>query len=303
MSYKIGNTVVIDNNAALGSISGNSLNLANNSNISGGGSASLYTSSTPGATAGIGSGTTIAFLVGGGGAGALQGPNTTRANHTRRQSTGGSGGSTAINAFDSSNLSSVDITIGAKGTTSAPTTGNAGGATLMSGPNIATMGAVGGNGNSLTPNAIPNAGQAYAVSFVGAYSYDNTPAARTFLGAAPINVGPNYNPTWNSQSAQGLETNTNVALAGAPSGLAVFKPNSGTSRANTRFFGGSSIMSAHNNGAGAPTYDPGNNFGYGQGGMAFDTSSLYYNTPGNFSGVTFPENAQATNGCVLLIGF
>lgn len=303
MAYKIGNTVVIDDNAALGSISGNSLNLANNSNISGGGSASLYTSSTPGATSGIGSGTTIAFLVGAGGAGALQGPNTTRANHTRRQSSGGAGGATAINAFDSSNLSSVDITIGAKGTTSAPTTGNDGGATLMSGPNIAPFGAVGGNGSGLTPNAIPNAGQVYSISAVTDYSYDNTPAARTFRGAAPTPSGPNYNPSWNTQSSRGIDTSLNVALAGSPSGRGVFKPNSGNSRANTRVFGGSSIMSAHNNGAGAPTYDPGNNFGYGQGGMAFDTSSLYYNTPGTFSGTDFPENAQATNGCVLLIGF
>lgn len=303
MAYKIGNTVVIDDNAALGSVSGNSLNLANNSNISGGGSASLYTSSTPGATSGIGSGTTIAFLVGAGGAGALQGPNTTRATHTRRQSCGGSGGATAINAFDSSNLSSVDITIGAKGTTSGPTTGNDGGATLMSGPNIAPFGAVGGNGNSLTPNAIPNAGQAYAVSFIGDYSYDNTPSARTFRGAGPTPSGPNYNPSWNAQSSRGLVTNVNVALAGAPSGLASFKPNSGNSRANAVFLGGSSVMSAHNNVTGSPTYDPGNNFGYGQGGMAFDTSSGYYNTPGTFSGTDFPENAQATNGCVLLIGF
>lgn len=83
-------------------------------------------------------------------------------------------GATAINAFDSSNLSSVDITIGAKGTTSANTTGNGGGATLMSGPNIAPFGAVGGNGSSLTPNAIPNAGQAYSISAVTDYSYDNT---------------------------------------------------------------------------------------------------------------------------------
>lgn len=301
MAYKIGNTVVIDDNAALGSVSGNSLNLANNSNISGGGSASLYTSSTPGATSGIGSGTTVAFLVGGGGAGALQGPNTTRANHTRRQSSGGSGGATAINAFDSSNLSSVDITIGAKGTTSANTTGNGGGATLMSGPNIAPFGAVGGNGSSLTPNAIPNAGQAYSISAVTDYSYDNTPAARTFRGASPVPSGPNFNPSWNNQD--GLVTSLNVALAGSPSGRGQFRPNSGNSRANTRVFGGSSVMSAHNNSTGSPTYDPGNNFGYGQGGMSFDSTSLYYNTPGTFSGTDFPENAQATSGCVLLIGF
>lgn len=301
MAYKIGNTVVIDDNAALGSVSGNSLNLANNSNISGGGSASLYTSSTPGATSGIGSGTTVAFLVGGGGAGALQGPNTTRANHTRRQSSGGSGGATAINAFDSSNLSSVDITIGAKGTTSANTTGNGGGATLMSGPNIAPFGAVGGNGSSLTPNAIPNSGQVYSISAVTDYSYDNTPAARTFRGASPVPSGPNFNPSWNNQD--GLVTSLNVALAGSPSGRGQFKPNSGNSRANTRVFGGSSVMSAHNNSTGSPTYDPGNNFGYGQGGMSFDSTSLYYNTPGTFSGTDFPENAQATSGCVLLIGF
>lgn len=134
----------------------------------------------------------------------------------------------------------------------------------MSGPNIAPFGAVGGNGSSLTPNAIPNAGQAYSISAVTDYSYDNTPAARTFRGASPVPSGPNFNPSWNNQD--GLVTSLNVALAGSPSGRGQFRPNSGNSRANTRVFGGSSVMSAHNNSTGSPTYDPGNNFGYGQGG-------------------------------------
>lgn len=48
MAYVIGNTTVISNNGALGSVDGNNLNLGNNSNIQAGGvsNATLYTSTT-----------------------------------------------------------------------------------------------------------------------------------------------------------------------------------------------------------------------------------------------------------------
>lgn len=73
MAYIIGNTTVIDDNGALGSVSGNSLNLANNANISaGGGLYTSYTSSTNAVSvpsispSGEGA---IVTLVGGGGGG------------------------------------------------------------------------------------------------------------------------------------------------------------------------------------------------------------------------------------------
>jgi len=131
MSYKIGNTVVIDNNAALGSISGNSLNLANNANISGGGTASLYTSTTPGATAGIGSSTTLFYAVGGGGGG---GGNTSRNNSPNvdfSRRSGGAGAPMGMFVADTSSLSSVDITIGAGGNGVSNNTLNPGGASTI----------------------------------------------------------------------------------------------------------------------------------------------------------------------------
>lgn len=67
MAYNIGNTTVITNNAALGSVDGNSLNLANNANIaSGGNSLEAEVLMVGGGGSGARSG-----RVGGGGAGGL----------------------------------------------------------------------------------------------------------------------------------------------------------------------------------------------------------------------------------------
>ena len=71
MAYIIGNTTVIDNNAALGSVSGNSLNLANNNNIaSGGASTALFTSTTNQTVVG----SNLAYVFGIGGGGGASGP-------------------------------------------------------------------------------------------------------------------------------------------------------------------------------------------------------------------------------------
>ena len=77
MAYIIGNTTVIDNNGALGAVSGNSLNLANNSNISAGGASSTtYNSSSPSVSTPTispsGGGAVIGLLGGGGGGGGGQ---------------------------------------------------------------------------------------------------------------------------------------------------------------------------------------------------------------------------------------
>jgi hypothetical protein len=68
MAYIIGNTTVITNNAALGSVSGNSLNLANNNNIpAGGATINRFTSTTNTSVAGSTNGFVIAQAGGGGG--------------------------------------------------------------------------------------------------------------------------------------------------------------------------------------------------------------------------------------------
>ena len=67
MAYIIGNTTVISNNAALGAIDGNSLNLANNPNLSGGGGVKVLNSSTNFPASDLGSTGAVALMAGGGG--------------------------------------------------------------------------------------------------------------------------------------------------------------------------------------------------------------------------------------------
>jgi len=70
MAYLIGNTTVITNNGALGTVDGNSLNLANNNNIAaGGGAVSALNSSSNFADSNLGSTAAVAVGIGGGGGG------------------------------------------------------------------------------------------------------------------------------------------------------------------------------------------------------------------------------------------
>jgi hypothetical protein len=68
MAYLIGNTTVISNNAALGSVSGNALNLANNPNLTAGGASATFKTSTTNAAV-VGSTYAIVISTGGGGGG------------------------------------------------------------------------------------------------------------------------------------------------------------------------------------------------------------------------------------------
>jgi hypothetical protein len=307
MAYKIGNTVVIDDSAQLGSIDGNSLNLTNNANISGGGSGSLYTTTTPGATAGIGSTVTLAMIVGGGGAAAYQTPFP----GGTRFSGGGSGAPTRITAFDSSPVSSVDVTIGAGGTHSAPTTANAGGASSLT---IAgnVQSAIGGRGSIYGPNQTPNA------TGFGAFPGNNlmTYEAVSNSKFGPFGIQVNDNPQWPAmtnagwlgQGPIGGATNTpEMMLEGSPGSFANRIRNPfGAPQFNTKYTpGGTSLLSSHNTSQkDATNFAPGNNFGYGQGGVGFHTSSQYINLPGNMNvpNRELDANVRATSGCVLLIG-
>jgi hypothetical protein len=268
MSYKIGNTVVIDNNAALGSISGNSLNLANNANISGGGTASLYTSTTPGATAGIGSSTTLFYAVGGGGGG---GGNTSRNNSPNvdfSRRSGGAGAPMGMFVADTSSLSSVDITIGAGGNGVSNNTLNPGGASTITTPDFTVIGFGG-----LQAVTLPN------------------------------NVNTLNNSTPNRVELPGTSPGFGADISGSPGQEA--KTGNPPQTANIYQISGSSMFSGHNAQTGSPNYVPGNNFGFGQGAISMPNSAGYINTPGNMTGPNsvYDANIEATDGCVLLIGF
>ena len=142
MSYVIGNTTVIDNNGALGAVSGNSLNLANNSNIdAGGGGVKSLTSSSNFPDSDLGSTGAIAVCVGGGGGAA--------GTNNQGVYSGGSGG-TVIHAFALGAGNAITATVGAKGnnTPFTPNNGRApsGGTSSISYPNTVTHGGGGGNG-------------------------------------------------------------------------------------------------------------------------------------------------------------
>jgi len=144
MSYVIGNTTVIDNNGALGSVSGNSLNLANNSNISGGGGFTSATSSTTVDVSTLGGAAATTVLIGGGGGAA--GPSWNSGINS-----GGQGGF-VVGQVDISPGGNASITVGGGGnrvfntqnTTNAPS----GGTTSISYPNFNQGQAAGGGGGA-----------------------------------------------------------------------------------------------------------------------------------------------------------
>lgn len=142
MSYVIGNTTVIDNNGALGSVSGNSLNLANNSNISGGGGFTSATSSTTVDVSNLGGAAATTVLVGGGGG--MAGPA-----WNQGANSGGSGGIT-IGQFDISPAGNASLTVGGGGSRSVsnPNNGTApsGGTTSISYPSFNQGSSAGGGG-------------------------------------------------------------------------------------------------------------------------------------------------------------
>ena len=162
MAYLIGNTTVISNTGALGSVDGNSLNLANNNNLSAGG-ASFQTVSSSQNTSVTGSTFAYLFVVGGGGGGA-RGPVSPSATF----SNSGYAGVTTMSIIDVSAGGNATYTIGSGGNggavNPAPATGgNPGsasnfsypGANLMSGHNNAGGGSRAGSDYATNP-AVPS---------------------------------------------------------------------------------------------------------------------------------------------------
>lgn len=106
MAYLIGNTTVITNNGALGSVDGNNLNLASNNNIAAGGASYTSVNSTTNQASGIGTAASLAMVTGGGG-GVFSG----FSGNTRIVKGSGAGGSTGIRIVPGQN-SAATFTIG-----------------------------------------------------------------------------------------------------------------------------------------------------------------------------------------------
>jgi hypothetical protein len=198
MAYLIGNTTVITNNAALGSVDGNSLNLANNNNISAGGASYFSTQTTATGVSVVGSSLGIIYLTAGGGGG---GPG------VNQNSAGGGGGSmTVIQPFEIDPAApTYDITIGAGGAGgNLFGNGGSGGTSTFAYPNIdmgsepsqpqsgaptaGTVQAIGGAGGNSSPQgrqSIGNGGTGRRIKYyIGVSGGDGTP------GSSPSN---NYN--------------------------------------------------------------------------------------------------------------
>lgn len=147
MAYIIGNTTVIDNNGALGAVSGNNLNLANNANISaGGGGIKILTSSSNFPDTDLGSAGAIAVMIGGGGG-----------NHkhpSRPLSPGGRGGM-IVTPFSISGNASVTATVASAGNSSNSYNvgSNPGGSSYVNYSGIISNSAGGGGGVYGYPDA------------------------------------------------------------------------------------------------------------------------------------------------------
>ena len=170
MAYIIGNTTVIDNNAALGAVDGNNLNLGSNNNIPAGGASTGFFTSTTNQTV---VGTNLAFVIGtgAGGGGA-------RNNSSFSQSgPAGGGGRTAFSIMDVSAGGNATYTIGAGGNWGY--NANAGGASSVTHTTNASFG--GGNGGRNQNGAAGTTPTGYG--FVG------TPLSNTTTGN---NIFGNY---------------------------------------------------------------------------------------------------------------
>jgi hypothetical protein len=104
MAYLIGNTTVISDVPALGSVDGNALNLSNNPNLTAGGASATFKTSTANAAV-VGSTYAIVISTGGGGGGG-----------TFSNLGAGSAGLTSMSFHDVSGGGNATYTVGAAGT-------------------------------------------------------------------------------------------------------------------------------------------------------------------------------------------
>ena len=192
MAYLIGNTTVISNTGALGSVDGNSLNLANNNNLSAGG-ASFQTVSNSQNTTVAGSTFAYLFCVGGGGGGAAAG-----VSPSGTYSIGGYAGVCTMSIIDVSGGGNATYTIGSGGnggsTNPAPATGgNPGGTTNFSYPGA----------NLVSNNHNTAAGGSRAGSN---YSGATVPSMNPLQAFFNVRMNTGYGP--NSNNLAGVDAKT-----------------------------------------------------------------------------------------------
>lgn len=172
MAYLIGNTTVITNNGALGSVDGNNLNLANNSNVAAGGvnAATLYTSTTNVANTG---GAMYIAVGGGGGAGGRQ-----------QGQQGGKGGTGVGGVSDGP----VTITVGSQGFGSPANRGNRGNPTSISTPSLTAnvFGGSSGGGVTFQPGQGAGPGVGFSSWGPGSILMDSN----TLYGIGGVRPGP-----------------------------------------------------------------------------------------------------------------
>jgi|14BtaG_2_1085337.scaffolds.fasta_scaffold00397_23 hypothetical protein len=181
MAYIIGNTTVIDNNAALGAVDGNSVNLANNNNIPAGGASTGFFSSTTNQAV---VGSSLAFIIGSGGGGG--GARNTQ-NFQSYAPAGGSG-RTGIAVADVSAGGNATYNVGAGGNAGPASYNNSGGTGGTSGiSHTQTFNFPGGNGGAWSGNP---------------QSTGSTPAPG-FAGPGLSNTGTNSNVIYDGYGAGG----------------------------------------------------------------------------------------------------
>lgn len=187
MAYLIGNTTVITNNGALGTVDGNSLNLANNNNLSAGGASFKSVTNTQNSAV-VGSTYAYVFLQGGGGGGSY--------NYYGGYAPSGYAGLTNMTIVDVSAGGNATFTVGAGGTNpnsanpGPATGGNPGGTTSYTHPgyNIfapAFNSAVGGSkqGTPYAPPTVTSMNPFAALSNVRAQTGIGTPQSGSSVPA------------------------------------------------------------------------------------------------------------------------
>jgi len=178
MAYIIGNTTVIDNNAALGAVSGNSLNLANNTNLPSGGASTIFLTSTNN-QANVGSGYTYLIGQGGGGGGG-------RSNDSQAFAPDGGAGGVGFAIANVSGGGNATFTIGAGGlvANTQGAAGQDGGVTQYTGNQNLQFGRAGEGGLAGGPSTLtsPN-------GFTGSLTNQQAPVASSQLFAPTGSYG------------------------------------------------------------------------------------------------------------------
>ena len=246
MAYKVGNTTVINNSANLGSVDGNSLNLANNANISAG---------SDGYSADI-------LLVGGGGAGGRQNSNASGC---------GAGGVVATTLTISKGQNySVNIGAGAAGGNNNTGIGANGGDTVFGGK-ITAFGGAGsfGNSNTYQYGGTQGGGRNASESLASQQKYKmKSEPGRGFQGEVALQRGGAgvLNPSTGNSGGQGFTWFDGVARGGGGGGYYEFSSGTGgTGGGGNGAYNSANSGQANTGGGGGARNEQGTSGGGGSG--------------------------------------